>query len=162
MTLNGLEQYRNNANIVDDDDKGLLLLKVFQGIMTKLDTIGTYIESKNYEKKYEEITKVKQIIEIMHDSVDISYGEISKNLQALYLYIIKRLNEVNIKNDICILSECKTLIKTIYEGFEEAYKKEKTTGSRKSHKNEYNIEINSLNTEKSDYKYTVGTRRGYL
>lgn len=162
MTVNGLEQYKTTATVVDEEDKGLLLIKAFQGIMTKFDMIGTYIESKNFEKKYDEISKVKQIIEIIHDSVDLKYGEISKNLQSLYLYVIKRLNEANIKNDLHILSECKSLIKTIYEGFEEAYKKERTLESKKSNKNGYNLEISSLNPEKSGYQVAGGVRRDYL
>lgn len=162
MTVNGLKQYKNNVNMVDDEDKGLLLLKVFQEIISKLDIIATSIESKDFQKKCDEILKVKQVLEIMHDSVDTSYGEISKNLQSLYLYIIKRLNETNIKNDINAVFQCKTLIKTIYEGFEEAYRKEKTNKGKKNNIDEYTIEPNTINSTLSEYKIAGVAKRGYI
>jgi len=81
MTLNGIASYRNTAASVDESDKGAMLIKVFQMMLERLEIINIHIESKNFEKKCDEISKIKQVMELLHDSVDTRYGEISKNLQ---------------------------------------------------------------------------------
>ena len=155
MTLNGIASYRNTAASVDESDKGAMLIKVFQMMLERLEIINIHIESKNFEKKCDEISKIKQVMELLHDSVDTRYGEISKNLQNLYLYIIKRLNEANIKNEKAIIDECKSLIKTLHEGFEEAYKKERENNAGRdlrthdtfiTQKNEINLKEPSVKT----------------
>jgi len=163
MTLNGIKSYKNTLASVDESDKGALLIKVFQMMLEKLDIVNIYIESKNFEKRYAELSKIRQVIEILYDSVDVQYGEISKNLQNLYLYIIKRLDEANIKNDKNVVEECKSLIKTLHEGFEEAYKKERENNSGKDSSSAYDTFVASkkqINTQESPGRtLTVG---GYL
>jgi flagellin-specific chaperone FliS len=39
----------------------------------------------------------------------------------------KRLREVHREQDPAVVDECKTLIRTLQEGFSEAYKKERST-----------------------------------
>jgi len=163
MTLNGIASYRNTAASVDESDKGAMLIKVFQMMLERLEIINIHIESKNFEKKCDEISKIKQVMELLHDSVDTRYGEISKNLQNLYLYIIKRLNEANIKNEKAIIDECKSLIKTLHEGFEEAYKKERENNSGKDSSSAYDTFVASKRQinyqESSGRTLTIG---GYL
>jgi len=163
MTLNGIKSYKNTLASVDESDKGALLIKVFQMMLEKLDIVNIYIESKNFEKRYAELSKIRQVIEILYDSVDVQYGEISKNLQNLYLYIIKRLDEANIKNDKDAVEECRSLIKTLYEGFEEAHKTERGNNSCKDSSSAYDTFVASkkqINTQESPGRtLTVG---GYL
>ena len=163
MTLNGIKSYKNTLASVDESDKGALLIKVFQMMLEKLDIVNIYIESKNFEKRYAELSKIRQVIEILYDSVDVQYGEISKNLQNLYLYIIKRLDEANIKNDKDAVEECRSLIKTLYEGFEEAHKKERGNNSCKDSSSAYDTFVASKRQinyqESSGRTLTIG---GYL
>lgn len=165
MTLHGLASYRNTAVSIDENDKGSLLIKVFQRILEKLEIIGIHIESRNFEKRYEEISKIRQVLEILYDSVDVQYGEISQNLQGLYLYIIKRLDEANLKNDKNAVDECKSLIKTIYVGFEEAYEKEKENCSENKKNiapNDCFVEINNKEVPPPESPGRAYAGRGYL
>jgi len=131
MTFNGgLTNYRQVEEYVDDSDKPLILLKTLKRIVEKLDHINSLILSKNYEKKYLELSKIKQTMEILSDSIDMRYGEISQNLLSLYVYMMRRLDEANNKNNTEIINECKSLIVTLYEGFEAAYEKEKQPGKK--------------------------------
>ncbi|HOV89816.1 MAG TPA: flagellar export chaperone FliS [Syntrophorhabdaceae bacterium] len=163
MSINGIASYKNTATSVDEYDKGLLLIKVFQKILEKFEIAKIHIESKNFEKRYEELSKVRQVIELLHDSVDVQYGEISHNLQNLYIYIIKRLNEANINNDKKAIEECKSLIQTIYEGFEEAYRKEKANCLEDKNgvkSNDCHVEIGNQKAASSRFSnraYAVGS-----
>ncbi len=113
-----------NSN-VDADDKPKLLLKVFEMIQVKLDVVKGAINEKNFEKKYEELTKLVHAMEIIEASVDMSHGEIAANLVSLYQYIGKRLREVHRKPDTDIVDECKSLINTLHEGFSEACRQDR-------------------------------------
>jgi len=125
MTINGLTNYKQAEQFVDASDKPLVLIKTLKRITERLTLINSYIDAKNYEKKYLELSKVRQVIEILCSSVDVNYGEISKNLISLYVYIIKLLDMANIGNDKKAINECIALIATLYEGFVAAYEKEK-------------------------------------
>ena len=162
MTVNGINSYKNTANTISEEDKGQLLLKVFERMLEKLDLAVEYIENKNFEKKYEELSQIRQVLDVLYDCVDTQYGEISINLQSLYLYIIKRLDEANIKNDINIIKECKSLIKTIYEGFDEAYKKETNARKKTTVSSEIlSVDINNKEMPSLNSSVSFTTARGY-
>jgi len=162
MTVNGINSYKNTANTISEEDKGQLLLKVFERMLEKLDLTVEYIENKNFEKKYEELSQIRQVLDVLYDCVDPQYGKISESLQSLYLYIIKRLDEANIKNDINIIKECKSLIKTIYEGFDEAYKKETNAGKKTTVSSEIlSVDINNKEMPSLNSSVSFTTARGY-
>jgi flagellar protein FliS len=110
-----------------------VLLKVFEGLFAALDSAKIAIEKKDYERKYKELSKIKLVIEVLDASLDMSYGDIPKNLSALYGYIIERIQEVNINLNTAIIDECKELLKRIFEGFSGAYEFEKPKEGAKSH-----------------------------
>ena len=68
------------------------------------------------------VTKIVQAIQILDASLDMSLGEIPKNLSLLYGYLMRRLQEVHASLDIGTLDECKSILATISEGFAEAYR----------------------------------------
>lgn len=118
------KKYSTANDLVDYTDKPKLLLKVYEAILDKIDIVMSTIDKGNFEKKYIELSKVTNVLEILDASLDMSMGEISKNLSGIYRYLIKRLNEVHRNCDTKILEECKQLIGVIYDGFLKAYDKE--------------------------------------
>lgn len=116
--------YSNADTNIDERNKPRLLLKAFQSMLDKIDIIKVAIDNKNFEKKYDELTKVTTALEILDSSLDMSQGEIPKNLSNLYRYIVRRLLTVHTNHDTTILNECKAILSRINEGFVEAYNKE--------------------------------------
>jgi len=123
--MNGYAKYSIAKGMIDEENKPKILLKVYETILEKLDNTKKYIEIKDYEKKYLELSKITTAIEILDASLDTSLGEISTNLSSIYQYIIRRLNEVHRTFDKNTIDECKNLIKNIYDGFLRAYEQEK-------------------------------------
>ncbi len=78
----------------------------------------------------DELTKITMILEILDQSLDMSFGEIPRNLSNLYRYLIKRLTEVHATLDTKTLDECKEIICRIGEGFFDAYEQVKKGSSR--------------------------------
>ena len=85
----------------------------------------TLIAQKKYEKKYEELTRIVQALQILNGSLDMSLGEIPRSLSLLYDYLVRRLQEVHATLDVGTLDECKSILATISEGFAEAYRTQK-------------------------------------
>ncbi|MCX7856661.1 MAG: flagellar export chaperone FliS [Deltaproteobacteria bacterium] len=128
--------YQNAEHTIDVDDKPKLLLKVYEELLRKLDVVKKAIEEKDYERKFSELSKIEQIIEILNDSLDKSCGQIAENLASLYTYMIRNLRDIHLSLDLKKIEECKSLISTILDGFKKAYEvvqkkeSEKKTSSR--------------------------------
>jgi flagellar biosynthetic protein FliS len=125
---NPLQAYALAERSVDSDDKGRLLVKVFQLILEKLDTIKVAVENGDYEKKFKELSKITTSLEILIGSLDMSYGEIPSRLRDIYYYLIKRLHEVHTSMNVKTLEECKEIISRVSDGFVHAHKAERTKG----------------------------------
>ena len=121
--MNPYSAYARAHELVDENDKRKILVKVLRALPEKIEGVKLLIAQKRYEKKYHELTKITMVIEILDQSLDMSFGEIPKNLSALYGYLIRRLTEVHATLDIKTLDECKEIISRIGEGFAEAYVK---------------------------------------
>lgn len=128
--MNPYNAYTRAYDLVDDNDKRKVLLRVLRVLPEKIEGVKLLIAEKKYEKKYNELTKITMALEILDQSLDRSFGEIPKNLSSLYRYLIRRLTEVHATLDINTLEECKEIISRIGEGFVEAYEQLKKGPSR--------------------------------
>lgn len=79
---------------------------------------GLMINSQIAEKG-KQIGLAVSIIDGLRASLDKSNGgEIAENLDCLYDYMIRRLTDANITNDVAILDEVSSLLKPIKEAWE--------------------------------------------
>ena len=120
--MNPYSAYAAATMMTDEHDKGKILLTVLESLTRKIEEVKMLISQKKYEKKYEELTRIVQALQILEASLDMSLGEIPKNLSLLYGYLMRRLQEVHASLDISTLEECKSILATISEGFQEAYR----------------------------------------
>ena len=123
--MNPYEAYRNVERSVNLDDTPKVLLKVYQILLEKLEVVKHAIENQDYLVKDRELSKITTAIEILDNSLDRSYGEIPRNLSSLYIYLIRRLRNVQFSLDVKGIDECKSLLAKINEGFEGAYENER-------------------------------------
>ena len=127
---NPYSAYTRAHDLVDESDKRKVLLAVFRALPEKIDLVKVLIAQKKYEMKYKELTKITTALQILDQSLDMSYGEIPKSLSGLYGYLIRRLTEVHATLDPKTLDECKEIITKIGDGFAEAYEKAKKGSSK--------------------------------
>ena len=123
--MNPYNAYAAASMMTDEHDKGKVLLKVLRTLIERIDDVKVLIAEKKYEKKYHELTRIVQVILMLQGSLDMSLGEIPKNLSLLYQYLMRRLQEVHASLDIAALDECKSILASITEGFAQAYRAEK-------------------------------------
>ncbi|QOR66244.1 flagellar export chaperone FliS [Cytobacillus suaedae] len=101
-TTNPYASYQTNA--VTTASPGELTLMLYNGCLKFIKLARKGIEEKNIELKNTNLQKAQNIIRELMVTLNMDL-EVSKNLMAMYDYINRQLMEVNIKNDLDILTE---------------------------------------------------------
>lgn len=140
--MNAYQKYAVMKDITDESDKAKLLLKVYETILDKHEVVKAAIVEKDYKKKYEALSKITTALQLLNESLDMSYGEIPRNLSSLYAYLMRRLREVNTTLDIGTVEESQKIIRTILNGFSSAYENDRRY-SNSAADSERNISMSS-------------------
>ncbi len=96
-----------------------LIQMLMEGALEKISKAKGYIKNKDIAKKGEHIAWAISIIEGLRVSLDHTQGgEISKNLESLYIYMNSRLTQANLNNSITMLDEVNSLLLDIKSGWD--------------------------------------------
>jgi len=96
-----------------------IIQMMFEGALQRIAQSKYAIQQKKQAQKGENIGKAISIIAGLSGSLDMDAGpEISANLDSLYDYMLRRLTEANIANDVDMLDEVSALLRTIKEGWD--------------------------------------------
>lgn len=123
--MNPYNAYSRAQELVDETDKQHVLVKVFSVLPDMIERVKVDIAQKHYESKYQELSRITRILEVLNQSLDMSCGEIPDQLSELYGYLIKRLRSVHVSLDIAVLDECKKILGNMAEGLAQAYERSK-------------------------------------
>ena len=111
--LKGYTQGSLRARVAGADPYQLIQM-LLAGALESLSYAKGAIQRKDLEKKGQCISRASAIIESLRSSLDMEVGgEISSNLNDLYLYMLDRLSDAAVNNDPEILDEVSDLIKQI-------------------------------------------------
>lgn len=111
--LKGYTQGSLRARVAGADPYQLIQM-LMAGALESLSYAKGAIQRKDLEKKGQCISRASAIIESLRSSLDMEVGgEISSNLNDLYLYMLDRLSDAAVNNDPEILDEVSDLIKQI-------------------------------------------------
>jgi flagellar protein FliS len=110
------QQYREVHLASSSPEETVLML--YDGAIRFLKEASREIAKKNIPAKIELLDKVEKIVEYLQSCLDREQGgEIAENLQRLYDYMLVRLTEANLYNDVAKLEEIETLLSTVREGW---------------------------------------------
>lgn len=114
-----LAQYNRNAveGSVAVADPHRVIQMLMDGALDKMAVARGAMERGEHEVKVNHINWAISIIEGLRSSLDLSAGDLANNLDALYEYMVRRLSEANVANDIAILSEVKGLLGDIRDAW---------------------------------------------
>jgi flagellar protein FliS len=130
MALKGINAYKkgNLKQQISQADPHKITLMLMQGMLDKLAYAKGCIERKDYAGKSEHISRATAILMSLRDTLEMETGaEIADNLFALYDYMIQRLIDANVQNNLKIVDEVITLflpIKTAWLQIPESAKQE--------------------------------------
>lgn len=86
-------------------DQGKLILMMYDGAIIFLQQAKELNRYKDYVGKYEKISKSQDILFELIAALNMDAGSIAMNLRSLYMYMIKRLFDANIKKDTIGIDE---------------------------------------------------------
>ncbi len=96
-----------------------LIVMCYEKTIEMLRQAKAYLEEKEYEKKARKIQKALDIIHQLQNCLDFKQGgQIARNLDAIYNYVIRRLLEGDVKKDIRAYDEVIGILSELKEAWE--------------------------------------------
>ncbi len=96
---------------VEDATPHRLVQMLMEGALDKIAMAKGQMERQDFDGKGQQINWAISIINGLRYSLDMKEGgEISRNLDDLYDYMIRRLSEANLRKDIGMLDEVSSLL----------------------------------------------------
>jgi len=95
------------------------VILLYEKVILLLKEIDSSIINEDVQGKINAIIKADRIIRVLRDSLDMERGgEIAKNLNSLYEFILNSLVIVNARNDRKLLSDLIFILENLKEGWE--------------------------------------------
>jgi flagellar protein FliS len=96
-----------------------LIKLLIEGAIEKVQLARGYLERQDVQRKCETVSWAMQIIDGLRGSLDMKAGgDIAANLDALYDYMLRRLLEANLRNDVAGLDEVTKLLNELRAGWD--------------------------------------------
>jgi flagellar protein FliS len=115
----GMGAYKQTS--IKTASKEQILLMLYQAAIKNCKLAIDAIEKKDLAKKGESIGKLQDIIIELLNSLDHEVGgDVSRELEGLYDYILHESTQANIKIEKEPLESCLGILNTLYEGWKQA------------------------------------------
>lgn len=102
-------------------DKERLVVMVFEGIAGFLQQVRSGIAQGHKAQKGEAISSVLALLTELDCALDReSGGDLARNLSDLYQWLMGRMSEVNLRDDVDALNDAEKVVLELKEGFEGA------------------------------------------
>ena len=120
---NGYTQY-NNSKILTASPAELTLM-LYDGAIKFCNIAIMGVEQSDIQKTHSNIVRVERIIEEFRSTLDRKYS-VSEDFDRVYIYLLQRLYEANIKKDKEILEEVLTHLRSMRDTWVEVMKANRT------------------------------------
>ena len=120
--MNQYAQY-NNSKILTASPAELTLM-LYEGAIKFTNIAIMAIEKNDIEKAHNNIKRVERIIEEFRSTLDHKYP-VAEDFDRVYVYLLQRLFEANIKKDKEILEEVNTHLRSMRDTWKEVMKRAK-------------------------------------
>ena len=99
-----------------------LIIMLFDGALSALVRARLFLQDGNIPAKGQALSKAINIIENgLKLGLDEESGDVlTQNLIGLYAYMVRRLLQANVRNDVSAIEEVENLLRNIADGWKEA------------------------------------------
>jgi flagellar protein FliS len=119
---NAYQKYKNTA--VQSANREKLLLMLYEGAIRFTKLAIKAAEEKNIAERGMNIGRTFDIVMELNNTLDHKVGgEIAKNLEQLYMFIMEQLTKANITGTTEPLKACLKVLENLYEGWSQAIEK---------------------------------------
>ena len=119
---NPFAEYTNNKIMTASPAEITLML--YEGAIKFCNIAIIAIEHGEIEKAHNNIKKTQRIIEEFRNTLDHNY-EVAEDFDRIYVYLLRRLFEANMKKDAAILEEVNTHLRSVRDTWKEVMKQSK-------------------------------------
>lgn len=116
---NPYEQYQKNKILTASPAEVTLML--YEGAIKFCNIAIMAIDQHDVEKAHVNIRKAQRIIEEFRNTLDHKYP-VAEEFEKIYVYVLRRLFEANIKKDKEILEEVNTHLRSLRDTWKEVMK----------------------------------------
>ncbi len=113
----GLESYQNTQ--VNTLDAGKLIVLLYEKLEENLQLALTHLQEGDMIGKGEAIQKSQDIVMELLMSLNLDAGKIAHDLQALYLFMFRDLNRINLEKDTIALGKILKSVQNLKEAWVE-------------------------------------------
>jgi flagellar secretion chaperone FliS len=114
-----LQVYKDNQ--ISTADPGTILLMLYEGAIDALKRASQHLAANDMAEKGRYILRAHDIITQFIVSLDYDVGgELARNLEGLYRYMLEQILVANVENDPGRLAEVISLLCTLKDGWESA------------------------------------------
>ena len=122
---NGYAQY-NNSKILTASPAELKLM-LYDGAIKFANIAVMGMEQNDIQKAHNNIIRVQRIIEEFRNTLDRKYP-VAEDFDRIYVYLLKRLYEANVKKDKEIMEEVLTHLRSMRDTWIQVMKANKVRG----------------------------------
>ena len=122
---NGYAQY-NNSKILTASPAALTLM-LYDGAIKFANIAVMGMEQNDIQKAHNNIIRVQRIIEEFRNTLDRKYP-VAEDFDRIYVYLLKRLYEANVKKDKEIMEEVLTHLRSMRDTWIQVMKANKVRG----------------------------------
>jgi len=128
---NAYQKYKNTS--IQSAGREKLLLMMYEGAIKYVKKAIVAAEQKQIAERGMNIGRAFDIILELNNTLDHKIGgEISKNLEQLYMFITDQLTKANITGDPQYLRSCLKILETLFDGWNKAIEQLKKDNSEKN------------------------------
>ena len=117
---NPYEQYQRNKILTATPAEVTLML--YEGAIKFCNIAIMAIENSDMEKAHTNIMKTQRIIEEFRNTLNRKY-EVAEDFDRIYVYVLRRLFDANVKKDKEILEEVNGHLRSLRDTWKEVMKK---------------------------------------
>ena len=114
--MNGANQYKQTS--IKTASRGQILIMLYEGAIRNVRKAADCIDKKDIAGKGMAIGKAHDIISELQATLDFSVGgDIAKNLESLYIFMLEQLLKANIENKKEYLQSVEKLLRNLLDAW---------------------------------------------
>ncbi|HOE65963.1 MAG TPA: flagellar export chaperone FliS [Candidatus Hydrogenedentes bacterium] len=106
---------------VETASQGKLIVMLFNGAIQRAEQAQRQMQKNRFEGVHNNLIRAQEIIGELRGALNMSMGDIPKNLDRIYEYFQYLLIQANIRKETAPIAECVRLMSTMRDTWQEAF-----------------------------------------
>lgn len=110
---------------------GKLIVMLYDGALKNISAAKDAYHAEDFKRKSDAITKVQDIVMELMNALNLEQGgEIARNLQSLYVYVLQRLLDADTNKNLLALEESRKILSELRDAYAAIVKKNGYAGEK--------------------------------